>query len=271
MILERIDRCFANPLWRVLYPEAVVTHLPRIYSDHHPVLIELFKPNPDRANRSFRFQSMWLLHPNFSRVVREAWPKGRPLKLATEEFTRNVKKWNVEVSGNLFAQKRRVLARLNGTQKALANNPSESRIRLEKDLMDEYSSILLQEEEYWALKSRINVVAFGDRNTSYFHVTTMVRRQRNKIKCLKNSVGEWIVDTDVVKKHILMGFEKLYTTELSLSQRQSPISGLSCCFLSKEESAWVGREVVEEDVKNGLWSLKPFKAQGADGLHAGFY
>ena len=137
--------------------------------------------------------------------------------------------------------------------------------------MDEYSSILLQEEEYWALKSRINVAAFGDRYTSYFHVTTVVRRQRNKIRCLKNSVGEWIVDTDAVKKHILMGFEKLYTTELSLSQWQSPISDFSCCFLSEEESAWVGREVVEEDVKNGLRSLKPFKAPGVDGLHAGFY
>ena len=143
LILEQIDRCFTNPLWRALYPEAVVTHLPRIYSDHHLVLIELFNPNPDRANRPFHFQSMWLLHPDFSRVVREAWPEGRPLNLATEEFTRNVKKWNVEVSGNLFARKRRVLAHLNGTQKALANNPSESLIRLEKYLMDEYSSILL--------------------------------------------------------------------------------------------------------------------------------
>ena len=134
LILERIDRCFANLLWRVLYPKAVVTHLPRIYFNHHPVLIELFKPNLDRANRPFRFQSMWLLHPDFSRVVREAWPEGRLLNLATEEFTRNVKKWNVEVFGNLFAQKRRVLARLNGTQKALANNPNESLIRLEKEI-----------------------------------------------------------------------------------------------------------------------------------------
>ena len=41
LLLERIDQCFTNPLWRVLYPEAAVTHLPRTYSDHHPVLIEL--------------------------------------------------------------------------------------------------------------------------------------------------------------------------------------------------------------------------------------
>ena len=67
LILERINRCFANPLWRVLYLEAVMTHLPRTYSNHHPVLIKLWKPDPNRANRPFCFQNMWLLHMDFPR------------------------------------------------------------------------------------------------------------------------------------------------------------------------------------------------------------
>ena len=271
LILERIDQCFANLLWRVLYPEAAVTHLPRTYLDYHPVLIELRKPDSDRANRPFRFQSIWLLHPDFPRVVKEACSEGSSLHLATVDFTRKVKKWNFEVFGNLFARKRRVLARLSRTQRALANNPSESLIRLEKYLFNEYSSIILQEEEYRAFKSRINAVAFGDRNTSNFHVSSIVRRQRNKIRCLRNSVGEWIDNEEAVKKHILMGFEKLYSIETSMSSWQSPISEFSCCFLIEEESTWIGIEVVEEDVKNGLWSLKPFKAPRPDGLHTGFY
>ena len=119
---------------------------------------------------------MWLLHPDFPRIVKEAWSEEIPLSLAITNFTRRAKKWNYKVFGNLFARKRRVLARLNGTQKALAKNPRKSLIRLEKQLIDEYSSILLQEEEYWALKSRINVAGFGDQNTSYFHVTIVVRR-----------------------------------------------------------------------------------------------
>ena len=76
LILERLDRCFANPVWRILYPEAVVTHLPRTFSDHHPVLIELWKPNANGLERPFRFQTMWLLHPDFHRIVWEAWPEG---------------------------------------------------------------------------------------------------------------------------------------------------------------------------------------------------
>ena len=46
----------------------------------------------------------------------------------------------------------------------------------------------------------------------------------NKIICLKNSVGEWIDNEEVVKKHILVGFEKLYSTKMCMSSRQSSIS-----------------------------------------------
>ena len=115
LILKRLDRCFANPIWRILYPEAVVTHLPRTFSDHHPVLIELWKPNANGLEWPFRFQTMWLLHPDFHRIVREAWPEGVPLKVATTVFTRKARKWNYEVFGNLFVRKKSVLAKLNGT------------------------------------------------------------------------------------------------------------------------------------------------------------
>ena len=68
--------------------------------------------------------------------------------------------------------------------------------------MSEYSLILMQEEEFWALKSRLNAASFGDRNTSFFHISTVVRRYRNKIRCIKNVVGNWLTEDIVVKEHI---------------------------------------------------------------------
>ena len=44
LILERIDRCFVNPAWRILFPEASVTHFPRVFYDHCHVLFELSRP-----------------------------------------------------------------------------------------------------------------------------------------------------------------------------------------------------------------------------------
>lgn len=54
LILERLDRCFANPSWRLLYLEASVTHLPRVFPDHCPNLIELVKSRTTR-NKPFKF------------------------------------------------------------------------------------------------------------------------------------------------------------------------------------------------------------------------
>ena len=43
-IQERLDRGFANTIWKGLYPEAVVHQLARTYSDHCPVLLKLDEP-----------------------------------------------------------------------------------------------------------------------------------------------------------------------------------------------------------------------------------
>ena len=99
---------------------------------------------------------MWLHHPEFPEVVKGSWDLHQNLGLAIKQFTEKVKKWNKEVFRNVFACKRRVLARLYGAQKALSNGPNHFLIQLEKDLMREYASIMQQEEEFWALKSCLN-------------------------------------------------------------------------------------------------------------------
>lgn len=48
-------------------------------------------------------------------------------------FTVRAKRWNSDVFGNVFMRKKMVLARINETQKALANSPNEFLIQLEKN------------------------------------------------------------------------------------------------------------------------------------------
>lgn len=40
-IQESLDRCFVNPPWRTLFPEASVHHLTRLHFDYCPVLLSL--------------------------------------------------------------------------------------------------------------------------------------------------------------------------------------------------------------------------------------
>ncbi|XP_075659165.1 uncharacterized protein LOC142629055 [Castanea sativa] len=131
--------------------------------------------------------------------------------------------------------------------------------------------VTVKEEEYWALKSRINAATFGDRNTSFFHISTIVRRQRNKIRCLMDAEGNWLADEVEIKNYIRNGFKKLYMTELIVSTMTSNVSNFSCCFLEEGDRIRIDGGVTEEEVRAGLWSLKPFKAPRPDGLHAGFY
>ncbi|KAK9992498.1 hypothetical protein SO802_027483 [Lithocarpus litseifolius] len=184
---------------------------------------------------------MWLLHPQFPKVVEDAWSQGRTLSSAIDDFSKKAQEWNSKVFGNLFARKRRVLARLGGVQEAIANNPSESLLRLEKQLIEEHALIMLQEEEYWALKSRLNAATFGDRNTSFFHITTVVRRQRNKIRSLVNGVREYIQDEEGIKEMIQSGFMKLYSTDMIVVYLNSPVTEFSCCVLSEEDRCYLER------------------------------
>lgn len=52
-------------------------------------------------------------------------------KKAVSDFVDRVKNWNVEVFGSIFTKKGRVLVKLNGTQKAIAENPNDFLLNLE--------------------------------------------------------------------------------------------------------------------------------------------
>lgn len=84
--------------------------------------------------------------------------------------------FNTAVFGNIFKKKRRIEARLQGIQRILDTVDSASLSNLEIMLQDEYNKILYEEEILLYPKSRENWVKLGDRNTSFFHTQTIVRR-----------------------------------------------------------------------------------------------
>lgn len=67
-ILEGIDRCLANYDWLRLYPNALITHLPRTHSDHCPLLLEL-QHCPLPRQKIFRFETIWATHPTFKYTI----------------------------------------------------------------------------------------------------------------------------------------------------------------------------------------------------------
>ena len=165
------------------------------------------------------------------------------------------------------------MARLDGIQRALALRPLDSLVELERKLQADLNCVLSQEEELWALKSRVNWLISSNQNTAFFHVSTLVRRRRKSIISIMSKKGERVHDEMAVKEVIRDGFSELYTSSLSYSPLEILAALAWQTRLSDEKRDNIDKAVSEEEIKSGLWSLKAFKAPGLgpDGLHAGFF
>ena len=124
---------------------------------------------------------------------------------AISKFTDEAIRWNRMHFGNVFNRKKNIMARLNSIQGALANRPSNFLINLENELLKELEVVLSQEEEIWALKSQVNWLVQGDRNTNFYHVSTLVRRKRNQILAIRIQLVSGFLRKGLLRSTLGMG------------------------------------------------------------------
>ncbi|XP_021775573.1 uncharacterized protein LOC110739421 [Chenopodium quinoa] len=208
----RLDRAICNSDWSLRFPNASVKHLPAIQSDHTPILIAPngFAPIAD-INRPFRFQAAWMTHENFRDFVESKWKKDAPLMPQLHSMAEELQQWNKTIFHNIFKKKRNLLARIAGVQRALALQKARDLIKLESKLRGELDEVLAQEELLWYQKSRVDWIKDGDRNTTFFQLSTIARRWRNKISAIREAPnGEWITGKTEVQANIVSYFQKLF-------------------------------------------------------------
>ncbi|GLU23527.1 hypothetical protein SLE2022_395250 [Rubroshorea leprosula] len=71
---ERLDRPLFNFMALKSLPNAKVINLPRLYSDHHPILLCFDAPyTAGKLTKPVHFKVAWLTHETFSTVFIEAW------------------------------------------------------------------------------------------------------------------------------------------------------------------------------------------------------
>ncbi|XP_021828885.1 uncharacterized protein LOC110769256, partial [Prunus avium] len=270
-VLERIDRAVCNTQWRSLFADAHVIHLPRTKSDHSPLKIcfkSKFSSSP--LNRPFRFEAMWLKHENFPEFIAQNWELSYGSALDKScALVEPLKQWNLSVFGHLKQKKARILARLAGLQKALHQGPNTFLINLESILVADFNYILDQEAMFWRQKSRVKWLQEGDRNTKFFHLSTIIRRRRNKIDRLKNDAGLWVEESDGIKNLAMQYFSELFSP--------APVATNSFTIPNMFPSIDPGAleslvaDVDMEEVKVNLFSIGGLKAPGVDGFPACFY
>ncbi|WCJ20597.1 LINE-1 retrotransposable element ORF2 protein [Euphorbia peplus] len=266
----RLDKAYGNVHSRTFFPEASVINLPYRHSDHASILFKMNSLVGQKALRPFRYLMAWEDHSDFKNVVRHAWANLTSPVLAATVFKSNVTKWNREVFGNIFSRKHMILKRLAGVQRAISEGCNDYLILLERSLQNELIDVLRHEELLWFQKSRKQWLTKGDRNTKYFHLSTIIRRKQNKIEVIQLNNGNWIYDLNDIRSHAFNFYKNLFLED-------QPRSFVSCNttisfpHLSDCESNDIFRPVSVEDIRQALFDMSPNKAPGIDGLPAAFY
>eukprot|EP00253_Pinus_taeda_P029368 PITA_29368 len=186
-------------------------------SDHWPIALHWQRPG-DRTKRPFRFEGFWLMHPAFKDFVRTTWasfipPEGSKMFQLQQKLRflkSHLKRWNQETFGNIFEAQRELTKELKDLHQEIINaGHTEATLDKERHINNQLEERRKQEEIYWRQKSRVRWLEEGERNTKFFHRTTVKRRMHNKIPFIQDQEGAKIEEHEKIEEILLNHFQQL--------------------------------------------------------------
>ncbi|CAN1164551.1 Transposon TX1 uncharacterized 149 kDa protein [Linum perenne] len=268
MLSERLDRALTNDAWLLRFPFTKVKHLPRLYSDHRPILICCEDINRVRVPRPFKFLAPWLKHENFHNFLQDSWKAevGLPAKLL--HLSSVLRQWNKSVFGDVFKRKRELLVNLEQLERQNSISPLMDQLAEEKRVRSELESTLAMEEIIWIQKARCKNMLDGDRNTSYYHKIAPRRRAFNRITRLKDSEGNWVEDDKRLMK-LAVDFFALLFTEEGINATDSPPTNVA--KITEIQKSTINLPFRRKGILNAVKEMGSLKAPGKDLFHPIFF
>jgi len=270
-VAKRLDRVFCCAHARLKWHEAVVSHLPFFSSDHAPLYLQLaLNQTMDPRRRLFCFKAAWLSHECFKEMVQISWDLNLTTPVALQKLQGKLRIWNKEVFGAINTRKEKTVRQLKEVQDLLDVTQSDALLMKEEQLFKEFDTILEQEETIWFQKSREKFISLGDRNTTFFHTSTIIRRRRNRIESLKDDEDKWISDKEELERLAVAYYTRLYPlVDVSEVRERLPTGGFT--GLSTFEKEQLDKPFTLEEVVVAVKSMGRFKAPGPDGFQPVFY
>lgn len=211
LIRQHLDRVLANPEWCIDFSYAGVLHLPRLASDHAPILLNTCR-NVSRSPPDYKFEAMWLSHPEFFDKVRECWPEDEDEDEYAQSKLRKLGGFLTAWSrGRIGCVKHKISFLKTKLLRIQSWRPTAANIQREKLVMAELNEYLIMEATYWGQHMKHQWAKDGDRNTRHFHLSVQQRRRKkNTISHLRIENQGWITEQGENSHALVNHFQSLF-------------------------------------------------------------
>lgn len=281
-IAKKLDRLLVNSPLIANLPQALATYLPPIISDHTPCLIDLNYKLPQAGTQPYKFQNYLTKHPSFAQCVYDAWLRaGSECTTLTQlcwklkVIKRDLKQLNRENYSKIQERVSETYSLLQHVQVQALQDPTPESFQAERDLHQRWLFLREIEESYFRQKSRINWLAEGDFNTTYFHRICQTRESYNAIRAFLSASGVWITDPIMMSLHAVAHFASVlgprFYTPPQLCSAHAWFSDMSLFHVSQNQAQQMIALPTPEEIKRLFFKLNPNKAPGPDELTSGFF
>ncbi|XP_059073804.1 uncharacterized protein LOC131874442 [Cryptomeria japonica] len=231
-----------------------------------------------RRRFPFRFEKMWLSHPNLFSSVKDRWNVhldssamfwvAKNLRHVKER----VKKWNREVFGDIFVQKFAIQEELVLIQgKYQHEGYVNDNFAKESEALSKYHNIIAREETFWRQRSRALWLKDGDKNTRLFHISTLKHRTANRIGHMMNN-GRIIDNEDEISRVVVEFFVDLLKKDTLLDPKaQNMLADTIPKILSESQNHNLIAIPSKEEIKSVFFSFDGSKAPCPDGFLMFFF
>ncbi|KAK8477778.1 hypothetical protein V6N11_063581 [Hibiscus sabdariffa] len=271
VIVEKLDRILSSLEWSEMFPRALGALDVAMASDHAPILL-LLQGMPKRCKKDFKFESKWLIEDECFQEVEKGWAP-IPQVNSSRNFGRKLKKTIsklIKWSRDKFGKRRRSVEEITKKIKLLQENPLNLRTTNEvKELKVELNKKWESEERHWHQRARVDWLKYGDKNTKFFHATTLQNRRANTICKMKDEHGNWMENDEDIAKHFQEHFQKIFSKDDSI--HLEGLIGITPNIISPAMNSMLSRDIFEEEIREAVFSMAPLKAPGPDDFSGTFY
>jgi exonuclease III len=258
--------------------EASILDIPG--SDHWPIQLWIDFPTAT-GRRPFRFEQFWLEHPDFQANIHKWWREAEidqgSKMYRFQQRLKNLKQllkiWNKHTFGDIFASQQHLSNRMSEIQRQIRTQGLTTDLKEEEqDITQQLAARKKQEEILWKQKSRIRWLKEGDRNTKFFHRTTIQRRHTNRITSLISANGEPLHSHEDMEAALVGHYQNLLTEPIP--DRHEAIAKLTQhvpTLVTREQNLALLRPISIEEVDQALQDTPKCKAPGPDGFTSDFF